>query len=74
MQDEASSATLTELELEKQQEEVRTKCRFEQGEGSSTERLSDDQVNMVLDAINLVANENEANITQHVTRYFHQIT
>ena len=47
-------------------------CRFEKGEGSSATRLFNEQVNKVLVAIIVVANNNEANVTQHVIGYFHQ--
>ena len=49
--DGASLTTPTELELDKQQEEARTKRKFEQGEGSRTSRLPNEQMNKLLGKI-----------------------
>ena len=63
-----------ESELEKHQEEAWMTRRFEQGEGSGTARLPNEQRNMLLDAINNVVNENREKVTQHAIKYFHQVS
>ena len=57
-QDEASSKTPMESELDKLQEEVQMKRRFEQGERSRTAGLFDYQVNKVLETITTKTDEN----------------
>ena len=57
-QDEASSKTPMESELDKPQEEVHMKRRFEQGERSRTAGLFDYQVNKVLETITTTTDEN----------------
>ena len=67
------SAKPIESDLEKQQEDPRMKRRFEQGEGSSIAGISNEQVNKVVVTITTMTNENTVKITQHTTRYFHQV-
>ena len=50
------------------------KHRVERGEGSSTARLSDDQVNKVLAALTTTTSEKQEKVTQHTAGYLHMVT
>ena len=64
---------MTNSEMERKLEEVRTKQVFKQGEARSTPRMMEDQVIWILVMITTVTNESQVEVKKHLTRYFHQV-
>ena len=60
-----------EPDLDKKQQDARTKKRYEKGEGSRTVGISDNQVKKLFEEITMVAYENWEKVTQHMIGYFH---
>ena len=64
---EESSMTPSDTELEMKQEEGQTKRIFEQGDGSNTTYLFDDQVSRILTIITAATSEIQAQVKKHAT-------